>query len=308
MRHLIWHSYRFYQRKIAGARKIEGLVLDVGSGNSPFPRADILAEKFLVDDSNRIWGRKPILSAPTVACDAEALPFADDTFDFVVASHLLEHVDRPDIVMKELSRVGKAGYIECPDAAYDKLDSPPYHRWFVEESDGRLIFTQKSSAVFDAGIKDLTHNTLYREGGFWAVFWKRLESFFIMYRWQGDIDFEVHYLPLPGGEAGSADRSVFDDEVWLKERGFVSIRSEEGSLSPSAGIGERLLKAFWRALALVSRGRRPYPSPFDLVVCPADKSSLDLSGLSADRQSGTLRCDGCGRTYKVIDGIPYLFV
>ncbi|MER3520881.1 MAG: hypothetical protein C4317_01030, partial [Acidimicrobiia bacterium] len=219
MRHLIWHSYWFYRRKISGARRIDGLVLDVGSGNSPFPRADVLAEKFLLDDSNRIWGQKPVLSAPVVACDAEALPFSDKTFDFVVASHLLEHVDRPDRVMLELSRVGKAGYIECPDEAYDKLDSPPYHRWFVEQRGDRLVFKQKQNAVFDEGIKALTHDTLYKDRGFWAVFWRRLERFFVMYRWEGKIDFEVHYLSLPTGEKGTAERSVFDDEQWLLKHG-----------------------------------------------------------------------------------------
>lgn len=281
-------------------------MLDVGSGNSPFPRADVLAEKFLVDDSNRFRGRKPILPAPTVACDAEALPFADASFDFVVASHLLEHVDRPDRVMAELSRVGKAGYIECPEASYDKLDSPPYHRWFVEVRDGRLVFTQKDEAVFDRGLKSLTREALYRDRGFWAAFWRRLERFFVMYPWEGSIDYEVHYLPLPTGEAGSAERSVFDDKRWLEEHGFTVVSGEEGSLH--SGFSAALLEVFWKALALWVRGTRRYPSVFDLVVCPADHLELDSSELSGDRREGILHCTGCGRSYKVADGIPYMFV
>ncbi len=308
MRHLIWHSYRFYKRKIEGARRLRGLVLDVGSGNSPFPRADVLAEKYLVDDSNRIWGRKPILSAPTVACDAEALPFEDKAFEFVVASHLLEHVDRPDKVMNELSRVGKAGYIECPRACYDKMDSPPYHRWFVEESEGRLVFTQKESAVFDEGLRLLTHETLYRDRGFWATFWRHLSDFFVMYEWEGRIDFEVRYLPLPDGRPGSAEHSLFDDEEWLKEHGFVVAEVEEHSSSDDGGISQAILQAFWKALALITRGAKAYPSIFDLVRCPADRSRLEASGLSADRRSGELACDSCGRKFEVIDGIPYLFL
>ncbi len=304
MRRYLWQAYRFYERKIAGARRIDGLVLDVGSGNSPFPRADVLAEKFLLDDSNRIWGRKPILAAPTVACDAERLPFRDGTFDFVVASHLLEHVDRPDRVMEELSRVGKAGYIECPDASYDKLDSPPYHRWFVQMRDGKLVFTQKDRAVFDPGIKDLTHKTLYKDGGFWSTFWRHLHSFFVMYWWEGSIDFEVHYLDHPDGRPGSAENSIFDDENWLEEHGFVVVEAEEGA--PRSGLDQRLLEAFWKFLALVVRGPRPYPSVFDLVVCPLDRAELDKGGLADGESTGTLECTSCGKRYSVVEGIPYL--
>jgi SAM-dependent methyltransferase len=36
-------------------------------------------------------------------------PFADNSFDHVLASHVLEHLDRPFVVMKELHRILKPG-------------------------------------------------------------------------------------------------------------------------------------------------------------------------------------------------------
>lgn len=36
-------------------------------------------------------------------------PFADDSFDVIEASHVLEHLDRPFVVMKELHRILKPG-------------------------------------------------------------------------------------------------------------------------------------------------------------------------------------------------------
>ena len=45
------------------------------------------------------------------------MPFDDKVFDYAICSHVLEHVERPDAVIAELSRVAKAGYIEVPEAA-----------------------------------------------------------------------------------------------------------------------------------------------------------------------------------------------
>ena len=307
MRRAFWHALRFYQRKLAGSRKIEGLVLDVGSGNSPHPRADVLAEKYLLDDSNRIWGRKPVISAPLVACDAEALPFADKTFDFSIASHLLEHVDRPDKVMDELSRVSKAGYIECPNADYDKLDSPPYHKWFVELEGKRIVFRQKDRAVFDAGIKELTHAALYSDSGFWAAFWRHVDRFFIRYTWEGSIDYKVEYLPLADGSPGSAERSVFDDPDWLRDRGFVVTDAEPEGATAEESVGQWLLELGWKGMARLARGRRPYPNIFELLVCPDDHAALERANEDGAGRAVELGCVRCGRTFPVVGGIPFVF-
>ena len=91
-------------------------------------------------------------------------PYPDDFFDFVIASHILEDVRDPIHVVKEMSRVGKAGYVETPsrmresfaktrfywlhralgrvpDVGYD------HHRWFVEAEGSHLRFTPKSFLV-----------------------------------------------------------------------------------------------------------------------------------------------------------------
>lgn len=49
--------------------------------------------------------------------DSDALPFADDTFDLVIASHVIEHLRRPMEATAEWVRVCKPGgriYIEAP--------------------------------------------------------------------------------------------------------------------------------------------------------------------------------------------------
>src|SRR5262245_39830449 len=47
----------------------------------------------------------------------EPLPFPDQSFDGVVASHVIEHLNRPLWMMDEIFRVLKVGgilYLECP--------------------------------------------------------------------------------------------------------------------------------------------------------------------------------------------------
>jgi SAM-dependent methyltransferase len=46
-----------------------------------------------------------------VAHDLNILPypFKDDEFDYIVASHVLEHLDKPFLIMKELHRILKSG-------------------------------------------------------------------------------------------------------------------------------------------------------------------------------------------------------
>ncbi|MBL0358841.1 MAG: methyltransferase domain-containing protein [Chitinophagaceae bacterium] len=58
---------------------------------------------------------------PVVTYDSEVFPFADKEFDYVVCSHVLEHVDNVDQFLSEVQRVGKRGYLEFPTVYYDYL-------------------------------------------------------------------------------------------------------------------------------------------------------------------------------------------
>jgi len=44
---------------------------------------------------------------PTVVCDAQSLPFKADMFDVVVCSHVLEHLEKPNYCLREISRVAR---------------------------------------------------------------------------------------------------------------------------------------------------------------------------------------------------------
>ena len=86
------------------------LVLEVGSGDDPCPRADVLVDKYLDESSEREANRSLLVDRPLVIAEGEHLPFRDKSFDFVIASHVLEHTDNPRRFLKELVRVSKRGF------------------------------------------------------------------------------------------------------------------------------------------------------------------------------------------------------
>ena len=64
----------------------------------------------LVDSSPAMCAQlREIPGAQVEQCDAAALPFADASFDAVIANHMLYHVDDPAAVVHEFDRVLRPG-------------------------------------------------------------------------------------------------------------------------------------------------------------------------------------------------------
>jgi SAM-dependent methyltransferase len=145
----------FHRRRIAIPVGPEALVLDVGSGDKPHWRADVLLDRYVDGGfggqrSGRTAAR---VSRPLFDADAAAMPFADGVFDYVVCSHVLEHVVDPAAVAAEIMRVGRAGYIEVPEAASAKILDFPSHLWWCRLEGTTLVMTAKQSAAFDPEIQ-----------------------------------------------------------------------------------------------------------------------------------------------------------
>lgn len=125
-------------------------VLDIGSGPSPHPWATHLADRYPDDPAQRFDLPLTTHGRPFIACSVDALPFADKSFDFIHCSHVLEHVPDPAAACRELMRVGRAGYIECPRSWTEYVFSAPDHRWLVDLEDATLTFREKTDAEADA--------------------------------------------------------------------------------------------------------------------------------------------------------------
>ena len=67
------------------------------------------------------------------------LPFKDNEFDFVFASHVIEHVEDVAYFIKEIQRISKKGYIELPSMLEDNIilsdNNIKDHKWFFQFDD-----------------------------------------------------------------------------------------------------------------------------------------------------------------------------
>lgn len=122
-------------------------VLEVGPGGSPYPRSDVFLELNYEDEYDAEMQRsfsEPLKTDKKVVYyDGGVFPFSDNEFDYVIASHVLEHVPDVPFFIGELNRVAPKGYIEFPTIYYDYLYNIPTHLNFLFEQNGIIRYMKK---------------------------------------------------------------------------------------------------------------------------------------------------------------------
>jgi hypothetical protein len=121
------------------------IIADIGFGHDPVRGATYYIDKDTGESAER-GGRKAVDVPPEkfISADvSEGIPLPDKSCDFVVASHIVEHMDDPGFFCSELSRVGKAGYIETPGMMQELRENREVHKWFVTKRGDTLIFIRK---------------------------------------------------------------------------------------------------------------------------------------------------------------------
>lgn len=248
------------------------LVLDVGSGQNPNMRANVLCDRFLSDHSERACGGKPISDRPLVVADAERLPFRDGAFDFVVCSHLMEHVRHPGKLAAELQRVASRGYIETPSRIHERLYGNPFHKWFVARENGSLQLAPKPSATFSDELSSWFRAQLETHDAFEDMVTRRLDAldFLVRYHWRGSIDIRVDG-GLPSGE-----EFVFANDVDGKETGELDCRPKTPGQRLRSLLGrlmryrsERQAQRLPELLACSRCAAAPMQRHGDALVCSA---------------------------------------
>jgi len=114
--HRVWKAYAI----AVAAPKVGEVVLDIAAGTGDLTQA--LAQRVgpggcvVHTDINAAMlsaGRDRLvdrgLSLPTVLCDAESLPFADDSFDLVTVSFGLRNMTHKERALTEMARVLRPG-------------------------------------------------------------------------------------------------------------------------------------------------------------------------------------------------------
>ena len=167
---------------------VEGMdrILEVGPGPVPFPSATEFID----------WQAWPELAGkPVHALDVngDPFPFEDKSFDFVYCRHTLEDIYNPVWLCKEMSRVGRAGYVETPSpvAEYvrgvDPEDKPwrgyCHHRHLFWVNQETLMILPKLPIIEWAALPSESHQiSILNEG---PIFWN---TYFF---WGGDLNFKL---------------------------------------------------------------------------------------------------------------------
>ena len=114
-------------------------ILDIGCGYNANKFAKVICD--VQDLSNHYQDKK------FIRLTEKKLPFKDNEFDFVVASHVMEHVEDIVFFIKELERVSKKGYVELPTMLEDNLvfENRKDHLWHMDFDDveNKLLISKK---------------------------------------------------------------------------------------------------------------------------------------------------------------------
>lgn len=143
----------FFPERITGIEPGQR-VLEVGPGGTPFPRADVFLERQF-DDPQIAKGQRghtpPLTTAkPIVYFDGGRFPFDDKQFDYVVCSHVLEHVPNVEQFVGEVCRVAQRGYFEFPTIYYDYIYDFPEHVTLLLWQDEVLRWLPKTETPIPA--------------------------------------------------------------------------------------------------------------------------------------------------------------
>ena len=112
--------------------------LDIACGAKPFPEANVLCDLHVEPVPDRSMKKLVTEGKPFVLCSCCFLPFKDKAFDFVTSYYLIEHVADPWVLFKEIKRVSKHGYLQCPTWFNELLYGEDVHCWTIQKRDNQL--------------------------------------------------------------------------------------------------------------------------------------------------------------------------
>ena len=126
-------------------------ILDIGCNRDAVTYAQTVADIQNLSDFYKEKEKKFVL------IENKDLPFEDNQFDFVYASHVIEHVEDVSHFIKELQRISKLGYIELPSMLEDNIilseNNIKDHKWFFQFDDVRnILLAEKKKQLIEPFI------------------------------------------------------------------------------------------------------------------------------------------------------------
>ena len=146
-------------------------ILDIGCGFGANKYANVICD---VQDLSEHYPEKKFIKLVE-----KKLPFKDKEFDFVIASHVIEHVEDVEFFLGELQRISKQGYIELPTILEDNLvfENKKDHLWHMDFDDVKyeLLISKKIQYIEPvlavSSIKKL--NQIFRKSLVLELLWEQ---------------------------------------------------------------------------------------------------------------------------------------
>ena len=159
------------------SKKANWKIADIGCGYSANINASVIAD---IQDLSNFYKSKNFIKI-----SGKKLPFKDKEFDFVIASHVIEHVEDFEFFIKELERISPRGYIELPTRLGDNLvfeNKNDHIWWFTFDDVSNQIIASKRNQLIGPLITVSMNELLAK------IF---RESFVLELAWEEKIDYKI---------------------------------------------------------------------------------------------------------------------
>ena len=169
-------------------------ILDIGCGYRAHPYASVIAD--VQDLSNHYEGKK------FIKINEKKLPFKDKEFDFVIASHVIEHVEDFEFFINELERSSSKGYIELPSRLGDNLvfeNKTDHIWWFVYDDINNKLLASKRNQLVEPFLTVSTaklFEKIFRESLVIELTWDKKIDYQIDNSIQENTNEEISFLKL----------------------------------------------------------------------------------------------------------------
>lgn len=218
--------------------KDKDYVLEIGPGNNPSFRPDVVVDKFIDNNYHRYGDLKIYKHQKFIHADGINLPFKDKEFDYVICNQVLEHVDDPVKFIEEQCRVAKRGYIETPSIIGEFLFPKEAHKWVILDIDNKLVIYEKSKIMGDYrnNYGELFLNYLPYQSLIYKLLWFTEGNLMMnRYEWADQID----YIINPQDDYYSS----FFNKKWNKQMAE--------KIFPRRTLAKELLKIFNSSVYLI---------------------------------------------------------